>query len=560
MGNQTFQSKGVVFIRRISLVAGILILEGLMRGELARAADQGVGCETDRCQINQQRTSSQLLPAQTSTGPRTSPFDPPEASDTEFIVDQAPGLDTGCTFRSGGPLEFDIEVARYVGPVDTEGKLVDPAGLVAAGVVSPTATLILPAFDVDEFGGPPPEVDVISLNGTQLGTLTGDNNIWALNEFDVDIANLRFPDRAPLGSTPTPAMNHVRIDIDTASGPVENWCTSIDWAALGLKAVSPVILVHGNNSDAGFWDRHGFSGALATAKIPFDGCGAVCQNPINLPTSFVAANGATLGMLIPDIVKSFGADSYHIVAHSKGGLDSREYLTNYQPKDLTLISHTTLSTPHNGSILADLAVLNNIAVQTADKVRFSGFPTFTQTLTDKLGIDNGTRNLTTAFTAAFNLQNVGALPAADYNQVGADADRNGSALIDTEAEVAALRLDSSDLPGPTFLATGIVNIMYQILRNNRAITATTTQERTFLNKPIVVVTISAVPSTQPNQNDVLVTTASARGVGSIQARSTNSALFVGANGRNHSDVSDDGVAATVIPWLISAERSRGDLK
>ena len=39
-----------------------------------------------------------------------------------------------------------------------------------------------------------------------------------------------------------------------------------------------------------------------------------------------------------------------------------------------------------------------------------------------------------------------------------------------------------------------------------------------------------------------------------------SVTFVGANGRNHSDVADDGVAATVIPWMRAAERSRGDLR
>ena len=281
--------------------------------------------------------------------PRTSPFAPPEPSDVRFIVDAAPGLDTGCTFRSGGPLVFSVPVTRWVGPVDGTGKLVDAPALVAAGVLSPTAALVLPAFDVDVFGVPgfPPEVDRISINGKVLSTLSGDNNIWKLNEFTVDIADLRFPDRAALGAKPTPALNTIRIDIDTASGTAENWCTSIDWAALSFKAFSPVILTHGNNSDGGFWDRHGFANVIAAAHIPVDGCSnaSICKNPINLQTSFVSVNGATLGGIIPDIVRTFGADSYHIVAHSKGGLDSREYLANHAPDDLTLLSHNTLSTP-----------------------------------------------------------------------------------------------------------------------------------------------------------------------------------------------------------------------
>jgi len=48
---------------------------------------------------------------------RSSPFDAPEANDTTFVVDNSPGLDTGCTFRSGGPLIFNIPVTRFVGDV-----------------------------------------------------------------------------------------------------------------------------------------------------------------------------------------------------------------------------------------------------------------------------------------------------------------------------------------------------------------------------------------------------------------------------------------------------------
>src|SRR5262245_23433537 len=33
----------------------------------------------------------------------SSPFAPPETNDTTFVTDCGGGLDTGCTFRSGGP-------------------------------------------------------------------------------------------------------------------------------------------------------------------------------------------------------------------------------------------------------------------------------------------------------------------------------------------------------------------------------------------------------------------------------------------------------------------------
>lgn len=50
-----------------------------------------------------------------ANGPRSSPFEPPEENDHTFVVDAAAGLDTGCTFRGGGPLEFDVEITRHLG-------------------------------------------------------------------------------------------------------------------------------------------------------------------------------------------------------------------------------------------------------------------------------------------------------------------------------------------------------------------------------------------------------------------------------------------------------------
>src|SRR5258708_4453551 len=45
-----------------------------------------------------------------ATGPRSSPFDPPEANDHLFVTDSAPKLDTPCIFRSSGPIVYNIEI------------------------------------------------------------------------------------------------------------------------------------------------------------------------------------------------------------------------------------------------------------------------------------------------------------------------------------------------------------------------------------------------------------------------------------------------------------------
>jgi len=504
-----------------------------------------------------------------ASGPRTSPFDPPKTNDHSFVTDAAPGLDTGCTFRSGGPLIFNIEITRYVGELNSDGTLKDAAALVAAGLLSPTATLIQPAFDVDSSTPVPPpfqpERDRVSFNGQAIGFLSGEDNQWKLNSFQIPIEKVKFPARGAAGSAPTPARNEVRIDIDTANSQ-ELWCTSIDWSAQSFKAMSPILLIHGNNSNGGFFDRQGFTGELQRQHLAYD-------NSINLPTTTVTANGTQLNSLIPGIVKSFGVDGVHLIVHSKGGLDTREYLANYQPShdaDFKILSYTSLSTPHNGSVGADLLVQRAAALAVTTNIEYSGFPTFTQTVAEQTGMDAGTPNLTTTFTAGFNASNIGRLPGGTiFNTVAADADTNGDAAINRSPdEYRELRDESPALQALDNETLGhqktriAVNAVYQVLRTTAGVTLTYRTERGLfgLGSIRTIATLTAVPNATPLGNDVLVPIPSGQGVGSIQAHVKNTQVFNGAAGRNHSNVANGGVAVVVVPWLIGVERSSGDLK
>jgi triacylglycerol lipase len=49
------------------------------------------------------------------------------------------------------------------------------------------------------------------------------------------------------------------------------------------------------------------------------------------------------------------ASKVHVIAHSYGGLDVREYIRQH-PKDHSILSLTTISTPHQGTYIADLAL------------------------------------------------------------------------------------------------------------------------------------------------------------------------------------------------------------
>lgn len=174
--------------------------------------------------------------AQDAPGPRlhiaatrTSPFNPP--TEDVFVADSGPGLDTGCTYNTDPqhPLRIDILVDQAVGEVDGNGFLVNPGALISQGVIPASVEVILPAYDVDVNGSPPPESDQALLNGEQLGFLTGDDSIWKLNSFTVPVSKIKFPAPVPSGS-PAPVANRVQINIDTLSSG--RWCTSIDWVAL----------------------------------------------------------------------------------------------------------------------------------------------------------------------------------------------------------------------------------------------------------------------------------------------------------------------------------------
>ncbi|SEH65124.1 hypothetical protein SAMN05660691_00643 [Rheinheimera pacifica] len=165
---------------------------------------------------------------------RSSPFDPP--ANHSFVADSGPGLDTGCTFNTdpGHPLLIDVMIDKAVGPVDANGYLLNADALIAKGIIPSTVGILMPAFDVDVNGAPPPERNEVLFNGQSLGTLTGDDNIWMLNNFSVDIRRVRFP--AP--GSGVPQANRIQINIDTLSSG--RWCTAIDWVALILE-IKPVV-------------------------------------------------------------------------------------------------------------------------------------------------------------------------------------------------------------------------------------------------------------------------------------------------------------------------------
>jgi len=82
-------------------------------------------------------------------------------------------------FRNASPLNFAIDVSRDFGPVDADGH---PApGNALFGLIG---RVTLRVFDVDDDAAVGPEVDVLYINGTEVGTLSGADNQWSINTFE----------------------------------------------------------------------------------------------------------------------------------------------------------------------------------------------------------------------------------------------------------------------------------------------------------------------------------------------------------------------------------------
>lgn len=280
-----------------------------MAGRPGRAADPGpVGDRHQAC-------GSRNLFVNSSGHYGSSPFDPPKGTDTAFVVDRAPGLDTGCSYRSDGPLFFNIEVTRVVG---------DVARLKQNGLIGEFATLRMPAYDIDFFGGNSrraPERDRVSFNGHVVPSeyLTGDDGVWKLNGFQVPIEWVNFATPNSNGA-PTPGVNTIRIDIDVANTS-ESWCMAIDWAALSIEAVRPAALVHGSFGGPPIWQSPSginWSTALRQVGLP---------DPliVNLPsTRSFTENARTLGTRVDDLRARLGVERVNLIAHDRGGIDARK--------------------------------------------------------------------------------------------------------------------------------------------------------------------------------------------------------------------------------------------
>jgi hypothetical protein len=397
----------------------------------------------------------------------------PTPTDSQFVYD-TPYPAGHCQFRSEGSLKFTIPITRFVGQTNGDGKLTNPQALINNGIISPTVTLTMPAYDVDystvTFPPDQPERDRVLFNGEFIGDLgadgylDGENNRWRMNTFNVPVSAVKFAQRDPGGGPPNPGLNEIEILIDQGNiaNNKELWCTSIDWGAIKVNALYPMVMLHGNGEDGTFWNRTGFTGPLAAAGIPID-------ISVSNGTNSIATNAGKLVTKIPAIAQKFGVKHLHLVAHSKGGLDSRGFLKTLESEgQLAILSMTTLSTPHHGSALADyiIAAQGASAWSSDDTVRTFFFQNFAG------DPDAGRRDLTTTEVSKFNGQNLplpqsftvdGETTQVKYFSWGADANADNSMSLLGNPTISNQELAGTGHDNLWYLSEWGGNLVYRTL-------------------------------------------------------------------------------------------------
>jgi hypothetical protein len=333
--------------------------------------------------------------------------------------------------------------------------------------------------------------------------------------------------------------------------------------------MSPIILIQDSDLDEDFFNRYGFTKVLQQKHLLLD-------NSINMAVNTIKDNGMTLNNYLPQLLESFGVDSIHLIVHSQSGLDAREYLANYQPQhheNLTVLSYTSLGTPHNGSVLADVVMHRAMAIEN-ERTQFQDSPLFMETAAQVSGLNKQIPDLTTSATALFNLMNIPRLPSNSMiNTVAADVDSNDNGQIDRNQPDEYLELRAENQPLENIdnqMAMGhqhsrfVVDVPYQLLRHATQAKISYKYQQAVPSQPNQttpwLATIADIPNPVPLKNDVMVTIPSAQGEDSITHHTTNTTYFAGGSSKNHASIADTDVAKTVLIWLIDSEKNTGDLQ
>ncbi len=485
---------------------------------------------------------SYLSPAAGDSGgtptPPRSPVVPGMPDETRFVVTSPT---TTCRFASSGPLDVSLSVDRYVGKADISGQLFDAGTLVSNHLLSATAMVTIAAWDVD-----PAETDYVTFNGHLLGKLAGSDNQWSISRFSIPIQDVNFASNTN-GSLDT-GFNTVEITIDPSGGG-KQWCTSIDWAQLEFNAIAPILLVHGIAAHNETWG----SGSPSSPGVQeyLDGIGVPYEAVDVDPRGSLENNGVEVSAGVERLAQDFGTRRCHIVAHSKGGNDSRAFLGKYyNPTDVKVLSLYTLSTPIQGSILSDITSQASLAGAMASTdpsidtlVAINSLVTLDWWITlPMLPCCEALESLRPISMKYFNAATPFPSTVKFYN-FGADADSDGDhSTPPTPQDCAPVVPDTSTLWSISLpkIESQLCSALYETLANVATVSVGTVEAADpSTGASIAVPSIDVATTTKSFQeNDLAVTVTNAQ---------HPSAVFLGQLVANHSTIK----SATTMQGILS---------
>ncbi|KAN0053370.1 hypothetical protein ACTA71_009820 [Dictyostelium dimigraforme] len=120
-----------------------------------------------------------------------------------------------------------------------------------------------------------------------------------------------------------------------------------------FKLKYPLILSHGLFGFSRLGPLVYFNNIIQPLKL----YGIKCEATTVHPTDSIKNRSLDLYKQMNEIMKKYNTDHCHFLAHSMGGLDSR-YLISHLDQNQSVLSLTTLSTPHRGSYIAKWSIEN----------------------------------------------------------------------------------------------------------------------------------------------------------------------------------------------------------
>ena len=161
------------------------------------------------------------------------------------------------------------------------------------------------------------------------------------------------------------------------------------------KTKYPILLVHGiffrDDGRFGYWGR-------IPDQLRRNGASVYYGNQPSAAS--IPECGRILTKRIKQITKETGCEKVNIIAHSKGGLDSR-YAMAFCGATPYVASLTTISTPHRGSPFADY-LLNKVSHKNQKRICFAYNKTLNKLGEPEADLITAARQLTTEYCIALD--------------------------------------------------------------------------------------------------------------------------------------------------------------